>query len=482
MSLHIASLHRRLIWRLLPALFAAIALGGITAYFVAKRSADFAYDQALSAAAADIAGGVRVDGEAATFDLSAQSERILRSDVRDDIYFAIHLEDGRFIGGDRDLVGSMSIPEVAASSSDLPFRGKTVRAMSSGFAQDGVPFVVTVAETTRKRQAAALAIFAQLMVPTMLVLTLACLIVWFSVRNGLQPLEELKLEIEARSELDLSKIGSVGTPFEVRSLVHALNRLLARLAAVTKAHQSFVADAAHQLRTPLAGVQAQLELLSVSADPAQGPTFDRMRFSVDRAVRMVNQLLALARSETAATTLRLKSFDLAALVGEQADAWVHRAITAQLDLGFDLRPARLLGDPYLIRELLENLIDNALRHASPGGQITVGTSSDGDVVEITVDDSGPGIPEALRFKVFERFFRQADEHGTGSGLGLAIVRQIAIRHEGDAEALHSSALGGLRVLVRLPARGPGAGPIEMVRLPVVDGKAIVGRTPSKALP
>lgn len=480
MSVPIASLRRRLILRLLPALFAAIALGGITAYFIAKRSADFAYDQALSAAAADIAGGVRVNGGAATFDLSAQSERILRSDVRDDIYFSVHLDDGRFIGGDQDLVAAAPIPVAEAASGDLPFRGKVVRAMSNGFAQDGIPFVVTVAETTRKRQAAALAIFAQLMVPTMLVLMLACLIVWFSVRNGLQPLEELKLQLQARSEFDLSQIGAVGTPFEVRSLVHALNRLLARLAAVTKAHQSFVADAAHQLRTPLAGVQAQLELLSVGADAGQSPTIDRMRFSVDRAVRMVNQLLALARSETDATTLRLKSFDLAELIGEQADTWVHRAITAQLDLGFDLRPARLLGDPYLIRELLENLIDNALRHTSSGGHVTVATRSDGGVVEVTVDDSGPGIPEALRFKVFERFYRQADEHKTGSGLGLAIVRQIAIRHEGDAEALHSSALGGLRVRIRLPARGPGAGPIEMVRPPAADGEAIVGDTPSKA--
>ena len=455
MSGPIASLHRRLLWRLMPALFAAIALGGITAYFVAKRSADFAYDQALSAAAVDIGGGVRADGDGAVFDLSPQSERILRSDLRDDIYFAVHLDDGRYIGGDRDLPATPPVPEQEGVSTDLPFRHEVLRAMSIRFKTDALPYVVTVAETTRKRQAAAWTIFAQLMVPTTLVLTLACLIVWFSVRGGLQPLDELQRDIEARSELDLSPIAAVGAPFEVRSLVHALNRLLARVDAATRAHQSFVADAAHQLRTPLAGVQTQLELLSASAKADLGPNFDRMRFSMDRAVRMVNQLLALARSEKDATTLRSVPFDIATLIAEQADTWVHRAITASIDLGFDLKPAPVIGDPYLIRELLENLIDNALVHTPAEGHITVSTQIDGDRVHLAIDDSGPGIPAALRTLIFERFYRQPDTSTTGSGLGLAIVHQIALRHDGTAEAMESVALGGLRVLIRLPLRGPG---------------------------
>lgn len=460
MTLRIASLHRRLIWRLIPALFAAIALGGVVAYFVAKRSADFAYDQALSAAAVDVAGGVHVDDTGATFDLSPQSERILRSDLRDDIYFSVHLADGRFVGGDGDLALTSPVPEQEGASTDLPFRDKILRAMSIDFTKDGVPYLVTVAETTRKRRAAALTIFAQLMVPTTLVLTLACLIVWFSVRGGLQPLEELQVEIEARSELDLSPIAALGAPFEVRSLVHALNRLLSRLDAATRAHQSFVADAAHQLRTPLAGVQAQLELLSTSAKADLGPNFDRMRFSMDRAVRMVNQLLALARSEKDATTLRLTDFDIARLIADEADTWVHRAIVASIDLGFDLQPASFVGDAYLIRELLENLIDNALIHTPADGHITVSTKSDGEEVYLGIEDSGPGIPLALRERIFERFYRHADANTTGSGLGLAIVHQIATRHGGTAEAMDSIALGGLRVQIRLLVRGPGDEPKE----------------------
>ena len=446
----VASLHRRLLWRLLPALFVAIVLGGIAAYFIAKRAADFAYDQALSAAAADVAAGVRIVDRRASFDLSQQSERILRTDVRDDIFFSVRFQDGRFIGGDRDLGQAPSVGVGEGASADLRFRDRLLRAMSLHFTEAGNVFVVTVAETTRKREAAAWTIFGQFMLTLTFVLMMASWIVWYSIRRGLQPLDALQAQIEARSEFDLSPIVSTGTPHEVRSLVHALNRLLVRLAAATRAHQDFVTDAAHQLRTPLAGIQALVEWLATRPESSR-EIVDRLRFSIDRAVRLVNQLLALARSETRAHVLHEESFDLATLVSQAADSWVHRAIAAQIDLGFDLQPARLRGDPYLIRELLENLVDNAMRHTPPNGQITVATRSLRDAIELLVDDSGPGIPAALRDVVFERFNRPAQD-GTGSGLGLAIVRQIASRHQGEVSVDSSMSLGGLRVTTRLPTR------------------------------
>jgi len=462
--MQIESLRRRLIWRLLPALFAVIALSGITSYFVAKRSADFAYDQALIAAADDVAGGVHAAGAVMSFELSSQSERILRSDARDSIYFSVRLDDGHYVGGDPDLEQVPASTGRDGVSSDLRFRGQTLRAMSIRFTNEAQPFVVTVAETTLKRRAAAWAIFAQMIAPTIFVLSLASLIVWLSVRGGLRPLENLRGQIEARSERDLSPIDVVGAPFEVRSLVSAVNRLLSRLDGATKAHQAFVTDAAHQLRTPLGGIQTQSELLASAVGPGHGQTLERLRFSVDRAVRLVNQLLALARSGKDANVLRPREFDLAELIAEAADAWVHRALGAHIDLGFDLQPGMLRADPYLIRELLENLIDNALRYVPPDGQVTVATVADAAFVELTFDDSGPGVPEALYKRIFERFFRQADEAGidggsrndTGSGLGLAIVRQIAVRHDGSAEAERSTTLGGLRLRVRLPVAGPEA--------------------------
>lgn len=455
MTASAASLHRRLLSRLIPALFAAIALGGVTSYFVARRSADFAYDQALVAAATDIAGGVRVEGGRTTFDLSPQSERILRSDARDNIYFAVRTTDGTFLGGDRDLIGAAPEGLDEEISHDLSFRRQTLRSLSVGFTEAAVPFVVTVAETTRKRQAAAWRVFAQMVLPTTLVLSLAGLIVWVAVRAGLQPLDDLKDEIERKSEFDLSPIALTGTPFEVRSLVRTLNRLLGRLDAATRMHQAFVADAAHQLRTPLAGIQGQVDLLSSAVDAGQEPTLRRLRFSVDRAIRLANQLLALARADKDANALRLERFDMATLIGKAADGWVHRAITARVDLGFELVPSVMTGDPYLLGELLDNVVDNALRHAPAGGSITVSTAVDGAHIDVAVDDSGPGIPTALAERVFERFYREAED-ASGSGLGLAIVRQIALRHGGSVEALTSTTLGGLRLSVRLPVAGPSA--------------------------
>ena len=458
------SLRRRLIWRLVPALSGVIVLSGVTSYFVARRSADFAYDQALIAAAADVAGGVRSVNGHPTFELTPQSERILRSDAHDDIYFTVRAAGGAagnpFLGGDRDLADVAPVVEVDGASSEIRFRGKTLQAISLGFVDGALPFVVTVAETTLKRQAAAREVFARMIGPTIVVLSLAGLLVWLSVRGGLRPLDDLRRELEARSELDLSPVDIVGAPAEVRSLVSAVNRLLARLAGATKVHQAFVADAAHQLRTPLAGIQTELELLSDAVEPDHGEALARLRFSVRRAVRLANQLLALARSEKDANALRLEPFDLAALISEAADGWVHRAIAARVDLGFELRPSIVRADPYLIRELLENLFDNALRHAPADGQITVASAPRDGRVELTFDDSGRGVPPAARERIFERFHRESDE-GPGSGLGLAIVQQIASRHGGNVRAETSAALGGLRLFVALPVAGPsGAFDVE----------------------
>jgi two-component system sensor histidine kinase TctE len=449
----IASLRRRLFWRLVPALSGVIALSCVTSYLVARRSADFAYDQALIAVAADVAGGVRARDGHLAFELTPQSERILRSDARDDIYFSVRTAEGAYLGGDRDLAEVLPAVDAGGASTDIRFRSTTLRAISLGFADEGPGFVVTVAETTLKRQSAAREIFARMIGPTILVLSLAGLFVWLSVRGGLRPLDDLRSEIEARSELDLSPVDVVGAPAEVRSLVSAVNRLLARLDGATKAHQAFVADAAHQLRTPLAGIQTEIELLTTAFDPEHREPLARLRFSVGRAVRLVNQLLALARAEKDANALRLEVFDLAGLIAEAADTWVHRAIVAGIDLGFELRPSVLRADPYLIRELLENLIDNALRHTPVDGQVTVASAPGHAGIVLTVDDSGTGVPPAARERIFERFHRES-EIGTGSGLGLAIVHQIAVRHGGQAVAGTSAALGGLCLSVTLPVGGP----------------------------
>lgn len=453
MSTPTASLQRRLVWRLIPTLIFAISMGGVVSYLIAKRAAGYAYDQALTAAAVDIASGIHVDEAAPGFELAPQSERILRSDERDDIFFSVRTASGLVIGGDRDLDATAAVELANATSDDLGFRDRTLRAMTVRVVRNEATFLVTVAETTRKRQAAAWTIFAQLMLPTILVLVLTCAIVWASVRAGLQPLANLQAALEARSDHDLSSIDPGDAPLELQPLIRALNQLLTRLDKVNRVHQSFVADAAHQLRTPLAGIQTQIELLAPQL-PAGSAPIERLRFSAARAVRLGNQLLSLARSEVDVNVLTVTSFDLAALIADAADTWVHRAIEHDVDLGFELAPSPLVGDPYLIRELLENLIDNALRHTPKGGQITVTSMPSDGFVELIVEDSGLGVPVAARDRIFERFFRLTEGNETGSGLGLAIVRESAARHEGTAEVAASRALGGLKAVVRLPTAGP----------------------------
>lgn len=450
------SLRQRLVVLLLPALVAAVLLGAVWTYFVGQRAAALAYDQALMATAADVALGLRfVDGQP-RFELSQQTERMLRSDARDQLFFAVRLMDGAFVAGDPDLGSAPLVRLGEGSSVDLKFRNGRVRALAMQFEQDRIPFTVTVAETTHKRQDMAWSVLVFIAVPAAVVLCIAGLIVWVVVRSGLRPLDALERELAARSELDLSPIDASHAPREVHSLVEALNHLLSRLDKAARAQQSFVADAAHQLRTPLAGVQGQIELLATLEADQQDDAMKRLRSSVGRTVRLANQLLSLARSEHDPSTLNLRDLDLSTLVRESADDWVHRSIVAGIDFGFELAPSALRGDPFLIGELIENLVGNALNYSGRGSSITVSTAARQNTVELCVDDSGPGIPPAERERVFERFHRLPGNSNDGSGLGLAIVQQIAMRHRGSVE-ISQSMLGGARVCVRLPRRpAPGA--------------------------
>lgn len=448
-------LRRRLATLLIPALVGVVAIGAVWTYTLGQRAAALAFDQALMATAEDVARSVRVTQGQAWFDLSRQSEAILRTDARDQIFFAVYLAGGTFVGGDADLAPGPVVRLGNGDSSDRSFRGRQVRALTMQFDQDGVPFNVTVAETTRKRREMALSLLQSMAIPAALLLCAAALVAWMSLRSALQPLNTLELALAARSERDLSPIDRSRTPKEVRSLIDTLNHLLARLQELTRAQQEFVADTAHQLRTPLASIQTDVELLPALAPEQQSQAIRRLQGSVSRAVRLAHQLLSLAKSERDSASIELRPLDLPALVESAADDWVHRAIATGVDLGFELSAARVEGDAFLLRELLENIVSNALRHAGRGGSVTVSTCAAQGHVLVQVDDSGPGIPPSERGRVFQRFHRVAGQaEDGGSGLGLAIVRQIALRHSGDVQ-ISQSALGGASVAVRLPARAAG---------------------------
>jgi len=298
-----------------------------------------------------------------------------------------------------------------------------------------------------------------------LLIVLMSVIVWGGIRGGLAPLARLRSVVESRAINDLAPIRLEAAPEEVRSLALALNTLLAEVRDNVNAQKRFISDAAHQLRTPLAGLKSQTELAlasaTVSADPELQARLQRVHESANRSAHLVSQLLALARAEPEAAMAQSRSrFDLQRLAREVAAEQVPRALAAGIDLGSDETaddndptesPIYVLGNAMLIREALVNLVDNAIRYAGRGASITVSAHAQGSDAVVTVEDTGPGVPESEHEHIFQRFVRATNE-GNGCGLGLAIVKEIVERSSGSV-TLQSVQPQGLRVIVRFPLAG-----------------------------
>jgi len=256
---------------------------------------------------------------------------------------------------------------------------------------------------------------------------------WLVVGRGLAPLGQLREDVARRSDYDLSAIDAGKTPGEVRPLVHALNGLLARLDSALASHRRFVANAAHQLRTPLAGLHTQTELALRETD-AQSlrRSLEQVHQASGRASHLINQLMSLARLEPrSGRPMQVEQLDLNEVARATTAHWVPRALSAGIDLGFEPSSCamRVLADRLLLEELLGNLIDNAVRYAPSGGEATVRVSEIDKSPVLSVEDTGPGIPEDERALVLERFHRGRNaQQSPGSGLGLSIVREIAQTH------------------------------------------------------
>ena len=294
-----------------------------------------------------------------------------------------------------------------------------------------------------------------------LFLTAVIALVWIGIGRGLAPLERLRQEIEARSHRDLRPVAEEHAPVEVRPVVHALNNLLAQLGATLRAQQQFVANAAHQLRTPLAGLRMQAEYGLQQRDPAEWRrVLATLKLATERTAHLANQLLTLARTEGGnLQSEAMRPLDLRAVAERVTEESMPRAIAKNIDLGLELGAATISGDELLIGELLSNLFDNAITYAREGGRITIRTRSEAHAAVLEVEDDGPGIPLDEREKVFGRFYRVEGSPGEGCGLGLAIVREIAHLH-GAAVTIETAASGnGTLIVVRFPVIG---GEVERV--------------------
>ena len=421
------SLRARLLRMLLPPIGALLVLGALVAYYPSIEPATQAYDQALIDAGISLGTYIRAENGVYRLALPVAVDQVLRQDSYDSVYYRVLGPSGEPIAGDEGLPAPPVHGEGVVSY-DATYKGQKVRAVALSPECGAAPCRVIVAETTVKRNRLARDILFSSLLPEMLIALATVVIVWFGVKRGLGPLARLSDEIKARSPGDLRPIDAAGTPEETRPLVSALNDLLGQLAQASRNQQRFLANAAHQLRTPLAGLQAHTELALAKPlpEPARGE-LEHVREATIRTARLANQLLALARAEPGARGDAAK-VDLKALVEGEADAWVHQALARDVDLGFDLAPASVRGDAFLLREALANLVHNGIEYCPHGGRVTVRTGERDGRPFAEVEDDGPGIPVSERERVLERFYRVPGTPGTGSGLGLAIVREIAAGH------------------------------------------------------
>jgi two-component system sensor histidine kinase TctE len=441
-------------WMLAPLLLLWPMSVTIT-YLVAQNIADAPYDRQLADRVELLADYVKEFRGEARLQLPLPARELIRAnspDSADSVYLMVLGLRGEFVAGDREMPlppeDEIPLPGVVKLRNDQ-IRGADVRIAYTWVEfvnrPGSQPALVQVGETLDARAQLANEIVRGIIVPQFIVLPVAVILVWFGLSRGLRPLAALRARIRTRRPDDLSPIDVGSAPEEVLPLIESFNDLLSRLEQNLSTQKRFIADAAHQMKTPLAGMrtQAELALRETNAQDLRR-TLQQIAASTERATHLINQLLSLARAEHQATDLgAFEAVDLTQLARDQVREFVPQALARGIDLGYEGAedPLRIVGMPLMLRELLKNLIDNALRYSPAGSEppaaVTVRVRAAGASAFLEVEDTGPGIPESDRALVFERFYRVLGTNVDGSGLGLAIVRETAEQHDALLRVNHN---------------------------------------------
>ncbi len=473
-------------WMLAPLLLLWPMSIAIT-YLVAKSIANQPFDHALEDSVTVLAQQVReVNGELVKR-LPGSARDMLRADDVDNVYFLILGRRGEYIDGDRDLAPPLDEERFRAGT--VLFRNDTMHGTpirvaftyldpagaDAGAGDEPRRALVQVAETLDKRAHLANEIIKGVILPQFIILPIVLALVWFALARGLSPLAQLQERIRARPPDDLSPIESGQVPEEISPLVASLNDMLARLSQSIDMQKRFIADAAHQMKTPLAGMRMQSELALRQTDQGEiHRSLEQLAKSSEAATRLVNQLLALARAENQPQAgVAFADIELNAMARDTVLDWVPASFNQRIDLGFEEAdgPVHIAGNAIMLRELLSNLIDNALRYTPAGGSVTVRVRSEAAQALLEVEDTGPGIAPAERAHVFERFYRILGSNAEGSGLGLAIVREIAQQHGAEVDVFNNP---------RAPApKWPGSlfrlsFPLQVAAAPADDNEPLYG--------
>jgi len=446
------SIRRRLFALLLLPSVLVLAAGTLSDYFTAVGPFRAAFDQSLIDGALALAANVRPNADnKPVLTLPPEAVAILRADSSDTVYYRVSDSNGALIAGDANL------PEAPRSSvnpsrADSSFLGEAIRVVSYRTYTNAGLLTISVAETTHKRDGVRTNILSSSLAVDIAELGIVLAVIAFGVRLALSPLREVQEQIAQRSARDLAPLPLDRVPLEIRSIVETLNRLFNTVSESASAQRRFLESAAHQLRTPLTGIQAQLELMV--EDEADASKQQRLTFILDAARRLAHttqQLLTLARSDEAAN-LRwdLAEVSLATVVENVVADRVVAAERSGVDLGAEIEPADVKGVGWLLSEAVGNLANNAIAHSPAGSQVTVRCGVHRGMPFIQVTDCGVGIPAEERERVFERFVRGSNARGAGSGLGLAIVREVAQLHGATVDIDTGPNGKGTSVTLRFP--------------------------------
>jgi len=442
-----SSISRQLVfWLAVPLMLLALC-GALVHYFNRVAPSVISRDQRLREAAGALMARIRTSGREVSLDASARGGPPLPAG--DSVRYAVRDSEGRLLLGDAAI---RAVP--MSDTSDQVFAvqrldGRPVRTLTTRLDTPAGVLILSAADVRPSSEPAARFGLMSTLLWDFVQLDITLVLVWLGIQLGLRPMKKLRDEIARRSALDLRPIDEGSVPREIAPVVVTLNRLFEMLRTSVQSQQQFIANTAHQLRTPITGMQAQLELLA--QEPAAAPVKHRLatlQEGIRQLAHSANQLLTLARADPAVNiAAKNQTVALDAIVGEVLAKFFDRALKSNIDLGAEVRPVSIKADPSLLDDLLSNLVDNALKYTPPGGTVTVSAGERNGRPFVAVEDTGPGIPESERERVRQRFYRLPNSPGHGSGLGLAIVDEIARLY--DASLTIGCGTRGLGTLVLL---------------------------------
>ena len=445
------SLKAEMLFRLIIPLILFVILDGILSYFVTLHYVDEDYDRWLLDSAESLIQEIKVREGKVSIDLPDVALEIFKWDEGDKTYFKITSSTNEVLAGDQ------SVPEPKKLKTDWSkpiffndkMYGESVRIVSMLITIDAssTKAYIHVAETLNKRRAMMIDTLLADVIPQIILILLTSIYLLTGLTKGLKPLHLLANKIAQRSSRDLSPIPEQLVFLEVRTLTNTINELLEAHTQAIANQQRFIANAAHQLRTPLAGLKLQAERALREKDiAAMKPALQQIQNSADRMSHLTTQLLVLAKSELINGTYELVPVNLHQLAKHVCMEWVPKALNKGMKLAFESLDDELYvqGDEVLLRELLINLIDNAMNYSGINGNIIVKLNSNPRPC-LTVEDDGVGIPESETNKIFERFYRIPSSTGNGCGLGLAIVKEIADLHNARIQLKKSEFKSGTRI-------------------------------------